>query len=166
MALSEKEEKVYAVLDELGISYSRHEHPPVYTVEEAEKHWTQIIGAHCKNLFLRNKKGNRHYLVILEAAKVADLRFLNKLLGEDRLSFASEKRLMKYLGLEAGAVSAFGLINDTENHVKVVIDEDLRKSKGVNFHPNVNTATVGISFSDFERFLTWSGNTIRFIPFK
>jgi Ala-tRNA(Pro) deacylase len=166
MALSEKEEKVYAVLDELGISYSRHEHPPVYTVEEAEKHWTQIIGAHCKNLFLRNKKGNRHYLVILEAAKVADLRLLNKLLGEDRLSFASEKRLMKYLGLEAGAVSAFGLINDTENHVKVVIDEDLRKSKGVNFHPNVNTATVGISFSDFERFLTWSGNTIRFIPFK
>lgn len=165
MALHEKEAKVYEVLDELDISYRRHEHPPVFTVEEAEKHWTEITGAHCKNLFLRNKKGNRHYLVILEAAKVADLKLLNKLLGEDRLSFASEKRLMKYLGLETGAVSAFGLINDTENHVKVVIDEDLKKSDGVNFHPNVNTATVGLSFPDFEKFLTWSGNTTRFIPF-
>jgi Ala-tRNA(Pro) deacylase len=166
MAIHGKEAKVYEVLDELGISYRRHEHPPVFTVEEAEEHWTEITGAHCKNLFLRNKKGNRHYLVILEAAKVADLKSLNKLLGEDRLSFASEKRLMKYLGLETGAVSAFGLINDTENHVKVVIDEDLKKSEGVNFHPNVNTATVGISFPDFEKFLSWSGNTIRFIPFK
>jgi len=166
MALSEKEERVYEVLDELGISYNRHEHPPVYTVEEAEKQWTEITGAHCKNLFLRNKKGNRHYLVILEASKVADLKSLNKLLGEDRLSFASEKRLMRYLGLETGAVSVFGLINDREKHVKVVIDEDLKKVEAVNFHPNVNTATVGISFLDFEKFLTWCGNTIRYLPFQ
>jgi Ala-tRNA(Pro) deacylase len=166
MALSEKEAKVYAVLDELGISYTRHEHLPVFTVEEAEKHWTQITGAHCKNLFLRNKKGNRHYLVILEASKVADLRSLNKLLGENRLSFASEKRLMKYLGLETGAVSLFGLINDKENYVKVVIDEDLKNAEGVNFHPNVNTATIGISFPDFEKFLAWCGNTVRYLPFK
>jgi len=166
MALSEKEARVYEVLDELGISYNRHEHPPVYTVEEAEKQWTEITGAHCKNLFLRNKKGNRHYLVILEASKVADLKSLNKLLGEDRLSFASEKRLMRYLGLETGAVSVFGLINDKEKHVKVVIDEDLKKVEAVNFHPNVNTATVGISFLDFEKFLTWCGNTIRYLPFQ
>jgi len=166
MALSEKEEKVFAVLDELGISYIRHEHPPVYTVEEAEKQWTEIIGAHCKNLFLRNKKGNRHYLVILEASKVADLKSLNKLLGEDRLSFASENRLMKYLGLETGAVSVFGLINDKENHVKVVIDDDLKKADAVNFHPNVNTATVGISFPDFEKFVAWCGNPVRYLPFE
>lgn len=165
MGLSEKEERVYVVLDELGISYIRHEHPPVFTVEEAEKHWTQITGAHCKNLFLRNKKGNRHYLVILEATKVADLKSLNKLLGEDRLSFASEKRLMRYLGLETGAVSAFGLINDSGNLVQVVIDEDLKKAEAVNFHPNVNTATVGISFPDFEKFIAWSGNTVRYLPF-
>jgi Ala-tRNA(Pro) deacylase len=166
MKLSENEERVYEVLGELGISYNRHEHPPVYTVEEAEKHWTQIAGAHCKNLFLRNKKGKRHYLVILEASKTADLKSLNKLLGEDRLSFASEQRLMRYLGLETGAVSAFGLINDKENHVKVVIDEDLKKAEAVNFHPNVNTATAGISFLDFERFLAWCGNTVRYLPFK
>jgi Ala-tRNA(Pro) deacylase len=166
MAMSDKEKKVLDVLAELGISYNRHEHPPVFTVEEAEKQWTEIIGAHCKNLFLRNKKGNRHYLVILEASKVADLKTLNKLLGEDRLSFASENRLMKYLGLETGAVSAFGLINDKENHVKVIIDEDLKKAEAVNFHPNVNTATVGISFADFENFLAWCGNPIRYLPFK
>ena len=165
MGLSENEERVYAALDELGISYIRHEHSPVYTVEEAEKQWTTIIGAHCKNLFLRNKKGNRHYLVILEASKVADLKSLNKLLGEDRLSFASEKRLMKYLGLETGAVSVFGLINDKENHVKVVIDDDLKKTEAVNFHPNVNTATVGISFPDFEKFVAWCGNPVRYLPF-
>lgn len=166
MTLSEKETKVYEVLGQLGISYTRHEHPPVYTVEEAEKHWTTITGAHCKNLFLRNKKGNRHYLVILEASKVADLRALNRLLGEDRLSFASEQRLMRYLGLEPGAVSVFGLINDAEDHVNVVVDEDLKNAEAVNFHPNVNTATIGISFSDFERFLSWCRNPVRFLRFE
>ena len=164
MPMLDRETRVYEVLDELGISYARHEHPPVFTVEEAEKHWTQITGAHCKNLFLRNKKGNRHYLVILEASKVADLKSLNKLLGEDRLSFASAERLMKFLGLETGAVSAFGLINDTENHVQVVIDEDLKQAAAVNFHPNVNTATIGVSFPDFEKFLAWCGNPVRYLP--
>jgi len=166
MALSEKEKRVYQVLDELGIAYTRYEHPPVFTVEEAERHWTRIKGAHCKNLFLRNKKGNRHYLVILEASKAADLKALNDLLGEDRLSFASEKRLMKYLGVEAGSVSVFGLINDAENSVRVVIDEDLKKADSVNFHPNVNTATIGISFPDFQQFLSWSGNSVRYLPVR
>ncbi len=166
MAQSNREAEVYEVLKKLDISFTRHEHPPVYTVEEAEKHWTSITGAHCKNLFLRNKKGNRHYLVILEASKIADIKSLTKRLGEDRLSFASEERLMIYLGLETGAVSVFGLINDRENHVQVIIDEDLKEAKAVNFHPNVNTATVGISFSDFEKYLAWCGNSIRYLPFK
>jgi Ala-tRNA(Pro) deacylase len=164
MPSSDRETKVYEVLEELEISFIRHAHPPVFTVEEAEKHWTQVTGAHCKNLFLRNKKGNRHYLVILEASKAADLKSLNRLLGEDRLSFASEKRLMKFLGLETGAVSVFGLINDKENDVKVVIDEALKKADIINFHPNVNTATIGISVRDFEKFLAWCGNDIRYLP--
>ncbi len=165
MVQSDKEAGVYEVLKKLDISFTRHEHPPVYTVEEAEKHWTSIAGAHCKNLFLRNKKGNRHYLVILESCKIVDLKSLTKRLGEDRLSFASEERLMRYLGLGTGAVSAFGLINDRENHVQVVIDEDLKEAEAVNFHPNVNTATVGISFADFEKYLAWCGNSIRYLPF-
>lgn len=166
MTVSDKEAKVYEALEKLDISYTRHEHPPVYTVEEAERHWTEITGVHCKNLFLRNKKGNRHYLVILEASKAADLKALNNTLGEDRLSFASGERLMRYLGLEAGAVSPFGLIHDKDNHVQVVIDEDLKKADALNFHPNVNTATVCLSFADFEKFLAWSGNPVRYLPFE
>jgi Ala-tRNA(Pro) deacylase len=118
---SETEQKVHEVLDRLGIAYTRLEHPPVFTVEQAEKHWGSITGAHCKNLFLRNKKGNRHYLAILESSKSADLKALTNRLGEDRLSFASPERLMRYLGLEPGAVSPFGLINDSQKEVQVVV---------------------------------------------
>jgi Ala-tRNA(Pro) deacylase len=157
--------RVYDVLDKLGISYSRHEHPPVFTVEQAEKHWQGIPGAHCKNLFLRNKKGNRHYLVIAETSKPVDLRRLNGQLNEDRLSFGSPERLMRLLGLEPGSVSPFGLINDDGKEVRVVIDRDLKTHGQVNFHPNINTATLGISFSDFEKFLAWAGNSVRYLEF-
>ncbi len=162
---AEKEKKVCEVLEKLGIAFTRHEHPPVYTVEQAEQHWENITGAHCKNLFLRNKKGNRHYLVIIESSKQADLKSLSHKIGEDRLSFASEKRLMNYLGLKAGAVSPFGLINDSQKEVEVIIDSDLRGAGKVNFHPNVNTATVGIDFSDFEKYLSWCGNRFRYQKF-
>ena len=160
---TENEQKVHEVLEKLDISYIRHEHPPVFTVEQAEQHWENITGAHCKNLFLRNKKGNRHYLVVLESSKKVDLKALNSQLGEDRLSFASPERLMRYLGLETGAVSPFGLINDAQNEAQVIIDQDLRNAEHVNFHPNVNTATVGISFADFEKFLSWCGNSVRYL---
>ena len=162
MSLHPSEAKVYEALDSLGIPYTRHEHPPVFTVEQAERHWTDISGAHCKNLFLRNKKGNRHYLVILPSIKQADLRQLNARLNEDRLSFGSAERLRKYLGLEPGSVSPFGLINDSRKAVSVIVDLDLRRAGRVNFHPNVNTVTVGIDMADFERFLAWTGNEIRF----
>jgi len=109
---TESEQKVYELLDKLGISYDRHEHPPVYTVVQAEQYWGNINGAHCKNLFLRNKKGSRHYLIILEHLKKANLKALERQLGEDRLSFASAERLMRYLGLEEGAVSPFELKKD------------------------------------------------------
>jgi len=160
------EQKVYEILRELDISYTKHEHPPVYTVEEAEQHWEDIKGAHCKNLFLRNKKAKNHYLVIAKSEKRVDLRALTSRLGEDRLSFASPERMMRYLGLEPGAVSPFGLINDRENAVMVVIDQDLKEASHVNFHPNVNTATLGITFADFEKFLSHCGNSIRYLHFE
>ena len=165
MSLHPAEARVFEVLDGLGIAYIRHEHPPVFTVEQAERHWTGIQGAHCKNLFLRNKKGNRHYLVILLSAKQADLRGLNEKLGEDRLSFGSPVRLQNYLGLEPGSVSPFGLVNDRHKEVIVIVDQDLRQAGWVNFHPNVNTATVGISANDFERFLAWTGNPVHYFQF-
>ncbi len=165
MSLAPEEIKVYEILDKLGISFDRHEHPPVCTVDEAQEHWAGIKGAHCKNLFLRNKKGNRHYLVILEHNKNADLRKLTNKLGEDRLSFGSPERLRRLLGLKPGAVSPFGLINDSLKEVVVVIDQDLKRADRVNFHPNINTVTVGISAPDFEKFLAWTGNAVRYFQF-
>jgi len=157
------EDQVKAVLDELGIPFSRHEHPPVATVEEAEKYWGGLRGAHCKNLFLRNNRGNRHFLIIAEASRKIDLKSLARSLGQDRLSFASAERLRKYLGLEAGSVSPFGLINDTDREVRVVIDAGLRSGGTVNFHPNINTATLGLSFPDFEKFLARCGNKVEYL---
>ncbi len=159
----ETEQKVYDNLDSLEIVYKRYEHPPVYTVEEAKQYWQDIEGAHSKNLFLRNSKGNRHYLVVLEENKKADIKGLSDKLGAGKLSFASERRLMEHLGLETGAVSPFGLINDEKNAVTAVIDRDLSKSSRVNFHPNVNTATVSITYSDFEKFLKNCGNELVFL---
>jgi len=155
--------RVYEVLDALNIRYVRFEHPPVFTVEEAQKHWMNVPGVHCKNLFLRNYKGNRHFLVILEALKRADLKDLSIKLGTDRLSFGSDERLLRCLGLTPGSVSPFGLINDEKKAVEVVLDEDLKRADSVCFHPNVNTATVNLSYADFERFLVWTGHPIKMV---
>jgi len=163
MPVTQVEQRVLDVLDRLGVAYVRHEHPPVSTVEDANKYWTALRGAHCKNLFLRNKKGNRHYLVIAPTSKVVDLRSLNHLLREDRLSFGSPERLMKCLGLEPGSVSPFGLINDIGKEVRVVVDADLRASSSLGFHPNINTSTLDISLADFEKFLAFCGNEVRFL---
>lgn len=156
------ERRLLALLGSLRIPYTRVEHPPVFTVEQARTHWRDLEGTHCKNLFLRNKKGTRHYLVILEETKTADLKHLTRFLEEDRLSFASPERLKRYLGLEPGAVSPFGLMHDVENEVAVLIDQDLEGAARIYFHPNVNTATVGLSFEDFERFLGHTGHAIRY----
>lgn len=161
--ITESEQKLIDTLDHLAIAYNRHEHPPVYTVDEAKKYWQDIEGAHAKNLFLRNNKGNRHYLVVLEESKTADLKGLSDKLGSGKLSFASERRLSDHLGLETGAVSPFGLINDSSNAVTAVIDRDLSKKERVNFHPNVNTATFTISYQDFEKFLRYCGSEIIYI---
>jgi Ala-tRNA(Pro) deacylase len=154
---------VYAELDRLSIAYTSHEHPPVFTAEEAAVHWAGLDGAGVKNLFLRNKKGNRHYLVILGIEKQADLRRLATAIGDDRLSFASPERLAKHLGLTPGSVSPFGLINDAGRAVTVIIDADVRTAGRLIFHPNLNTASVTLAFADFERFLAARGNPVRYL---
>ncbi len=161
--ISEQEQAVYEVLAKLQIASERHEHPPVFTVEEANRYWAGIAAVHCKNLFLRNKKGTINYLVILEQAKQADLKRLADRLVDDRLSFASSERLMTFLGLTAGSVSPFGLINDGRRQVQVVIDADLKAADRIAFHPNVNTATIVVAWSDFQRFLAWCGNPVRYV---
>src|SRR2546421_9154900 len=126
-----EEQAVRQRLDELGISFDRYEHPPVATVEEAETHWAGIDATHCKNLFLRNQKGTRHYLVIVIAAKKADLRAVAEQIGDGKLSFASPARLMTHLGLTPGSVSPFGLIHDRDHAVRVVLDRDLKSAARV-----------------------------------
>ena len=160
---SDLEPPVLARLAELGIAFSRHEHPPVPTVEEAEKHWAGLDGTHCKNLFLRNQKGNRHYLVIVPASKRVDLRRVAEQIGDGKLSFASAERLATHLGVMPGAVSPFGLINDRDHAVRVVLDRDLKGAARVSFHPNINTVTLTIAALDFDRFLQSCGNTTQYV---
>lgn len=154
---------IYLILKDLDIEFEKYEHPAVYTVEEAEKYDRGVDAAHSKNLFLRNKKGNKHYLVILEGSKRVDLKELAKLLNEGDLSFASPERMLKYLELTPGSVSPFGLINDINKEVHVVVDNDLLKSKKQGSHPNVNTATLVISTDDFKKFLEYTGNWVTYL---
>lgn len=157
------QKELYEVLDKLGISFDYHEHPSLNTIEEAIIHWKDFNSGRCKNIFFRNHKGNRHYLVILEHLRQLDIHDLEKRLRQGKLTFASDSRLMKYLGVEPGSVSPFGLINDTENHVHLFIDEQLNDYERLAFHPNVNTASLVIRKSDFLRFLEFTGNSYEFI---
>lgn len=156
-------EKVLATLSELGIVYEIHEHPPVPTVEDAAPFWKDIHATHCKNLFFRNHKGNRHYLVILRHDRLLNIRDLEQRLRQGKLSFASPKRMEKYLGLTGGSVSVFGLINDEGNHVHLFLDDALKMAEKISFHPNDNTATLVIDRDSLLRFLRWTGNSYEFI---
>ena len=159
-AVTAQEAPVIARLSELAIPFTRHEHPPVATVEEASKHWAGIEATHCKNLFLRNQKGTRHYLVVLTASKKADLKAVAEQIGDGKLSFASPERLMTHLGVTPGSVSPFGLINDQAHAVRVFLDRDLAAAERLSFHPNINTVTYTVAAADFARFLAACGNRV------
>ena len=161
--MNDPQAQAYAALDAMGIAYEKYEHPAVFTAEEAAVHWAGIPGTPVKNLFLRNKKGDRHYLLILGIEKEADLRRLVKIIGDDRLSFGSAERLMARMGVTPGSVSPFGLLNDVTHSVRVIVDRDLRRSSRLIFHPNINTASVSIAVEDFVRFLASRGNEVRWI---
>jgi len=157
------QKELYDLLEKLGIQFEYHEHPPLATIDEAIMHWKDYNSGRCKNIFFRNHKGNRHYLVILEHLRQLDIHDLEKRLKQGKLSFASDQRLKKYLGLEQGSVSPFGLINDHERHVHLFIDEKLNEFERLAFHPNVNTASLVILKTDFLRFLDHAGNTYEFL---
>lgn len=156
----EARSKVYRHLEEMGISYKVSEHPPVYTIEEMEKLELDRIGGIVKNLFLRDAKGKRHFLVLLRQDKKADLKALQGLIGSTPLRFASPERLEKYLGLEKGAVSPFGVLNDQDHLVEVLIDQDLKECEFLGVHPNDNRATVWLSLPDLERVIGGQGNPV------
>lgn len=172
-------QEVLDFLDSHGMGYEIYTHPPLFTVEDGMKYWKEIDErhcdgsgpVHCKNLFLRNHKGNRHYLVSFDCHKTLDIHSLEHLLRQGKLSFASPERMWRCLRLKPGSVSMFGLIHDMDlqdaepkelfdngHRVKFFYDADLLKVPFVSFHPCDNTATVVISSADFRRFIEiWGG---------
>jgi Ala-tRNA(Pro) deacylase len=161
MGEMEKMNEFFKFLSENGIEYDRHDHPPVFTVEEAKRLVPPLPGAKTKNLFLRDKKGRQHFLVVVGAEKQVDLKIFQKLLGAGRLSFGSPDRLMRYLGITPGAVSLFAIYNDRDCKVALIVDRILWESAAFQFHPLVNTSTLVISRKDVERFVVQTGHTLR-----
>ena len=154
---------VYQTLEKLNIAFEYIEHPPAPTIEIAKQYWHGHDAQHCKNLFFRNHKGNRHYLVILDCEQNLAIHDIEKRLKQGKLTFASEQRMQKYLGLMPGSVSPFGLIYDTTKNVHVFLDINLKKSKRISFHPNLNTASLIISLEDFLRYLDYVCNSFEFL---
>jgi Ala-tRNA(Pro) deacylase len=157
------QEELYLLFEKLNIQFEYHEHPPLATIEDTKTHWKNYNSGRCKNIFFRNHKGDKHYLIILEHLRQLNIRDLEKRLKQGKLTFASDFRLKKYLGIEPGSVSPFGLINDSEKHVHLFIDEKLKEFDRLTFHPNINTASLVLSKSDFLKFLEYTGNTFEFI---
>lgn len=153
--------QILSALQRLNIPYTTHTHPAVFTSAEAAQYYDIIPGAHVKNLFLRNRKGDHHYLVVVLDHKKIDLRALEQVLGEKQLGFASAERLQRHLKVTPGSVSVLGLIFDNDHAVQVIIDADCAQSQQINFHPNDNTLTLTIAWPDFERFLQWCGNPVQ-----
>lgn len=161
--LMDDKEKVFQRLKELNINFEVTEHEAVYTIEDMDRLGITQIGDVPKNLFLRDEKGKRHFLVVLEKDKKADLKNIQSQLGCTRLSFASAERLDKYLKLEKGEVTPLSVINDTEAKVEVVFDNDLKGKEKIGVHPNTNTATVWISFEDVKKVVEANGNKIKYV---
>lgn len=157
------EGQVLGILNRLSISYTRHEHSPVFTIEESNQLNIIINATRCKNLFLRNKKGNQYYLVVMEHSKTANLKNLALQIGSTALSFASEERMVNILGLTPGSVSPFGLINDNNKKIVVLMDQQLVFSSKLSFHPNINTTTIEILSEDFAKYLSWCGNKLLYV---
>ena len=144
-------------LAQLGIETTTREHPPLFTVEQSRELRGEIPGAHSKNLFLKDKKG-RIFLLVAEESTPIDMKGLHRLLGSARLSFGKPELLEDVLGVIPGAVTPFGVINDREKRVSVVLDETLLRHDILNFHPLENTATTAISSEGLLSFLKDTGH--------
>jgi Ala-tRNA(Pro) deacylase len=154
---------IYAFLAAQDISYDRHDHPAVFTVEESERLLPEMGGAATKNLFLRDEKGRRQFLVTVAASKKVDLRALASVLQSTKLSFGSADRLLRVLGVEPGSVTLLALANDPTHQVEVFLDRDLWDAAAVRCHPLVNTATLVISHAGLERFFQATGHPVKVV---
>ena len=150
--------------EQLGIAHKTHSHPAVFTVEEARQHCAYLPGVHCKNLFFKDKKGALWLAVLLDEREVK-IKTLQKAMDAARLSFGKPELLMEVLGVIPGAVTPFGLINDSEKRVGVFLDADMMDADLVNFHPLRNDATTAITPADLRRFIADCGHDARDLRF-
>jgi Ala-tRNA(Pro) deacylase len=147
-----------AFLDGLGIVHTTKDHAPVFTVAESVALRDEIPGGHTKNLFVKDKK-DRYFLLTVEENAVVDLKQVHTLIGASgRVSFGRAEKLMEYLGVVPGAVTALGAINDTGNDVTFVLDADLMHDEIINCHPLSNDATTSIASADLIRFMEATGH--------
>ena len=156
-------EKFYQFLKKHQIEYERYDHPAVYTVEEADRLVPPLPGSKSKNLFFRDKKGTRHFLVVVRANKRVNIKTLPDVLESSRLSFGSPRRLEKFLGVVPGSVTLLAIFNDPDQYVEVFIDRELWESEAFNFHPLVNTSTLVITRNNLQRFINATGHAIRIV---
>lgn len=156
-------QKVYDKLNELGITYEAVEHPAAFTIEEVDRLGIFDKGTGCKNLFLRDGSGKRHFLLVAPEHKEIDLKSVREQIGSSRLSFGSAERLERCLKLTQGSVSPFGVLNDSECKVELIFDRDLIGDEMVGFHPNINTATVWLKFEDLLKVIEDNGNSIMYV---
>ena len=156
--------ELFAFLDGLGIAHRTVTHPPLFTVEQSRALRGTIPGGHTKNLFLKDKKGSLFLLTTEEEATV-ELKSLHRRLGAGgRFSFGSADLLRETLGVEPGAVTPFGAINDTGARVTVVLDAAVMAHATINCHPLVNTMTTAIARDDLVKFLRATGHEPRLLP--
>jgi Ala-tRNA(Pro) deacylase len=155
---------LFAFLDDRGIPHGTVRHPPLFTVEESRALRGQIAGGHTKNLFLKDKRGALYLVTTLEDAEI-ELKSLHRRLGASgRFSFGSADLMRATLGVEPGAVTPFGALNDTQGRVTVVLDAAMMALETLNFHPLVNTMTTSIARADLLRFLAATGHAARIEP--
>ena len=152
------QQQVYETLEKMGIAFDYYEHPEAPTVEIAAQYYRGEGTTLCKNLFLRNHKGNRHYLVIMDSRYPMDIHDMEHRLHQGKLSFASSERLMRYLGVHPGSVSLFALVNDADREVTLFVDSNLMNAEKVSFHPNDNRASLVITRDDMMKFINNIGN--------
>ena len=151
-------ERILEFLDQNKLNYERVDHPPVFTCEQAQELVPPLPGQRTKNLFLRDRKGKRHFLVVVPPEKSVDLKQLAQVIPSTKLSMGSPERLQRHLGVEPGSVTLLGLFNDTENRVEVILDAAVDQAERIRCHPLVNTATVSLERASLEQFLKITGH--------
>ena len=151
------EAELYALLDANGIAYSHHTHPPLFTVSDSQSLRGELPGGHVKNMFMKDKKGAIWLATCLEDRQIR-IRDLEKEIGAKNLSFGKEDLLWEMLGVRPGAVTPFGLINDTGHRVRVALDRQMLERDPLNFHPLHNEATTTVSRDGFLKFLALTGH--------